>query len=336
MTRIWHDASGSKVSKFGDSMTGPLSFDYAPADVTLAGGGAVIIGQTTSQNIAIDNNEIESRNNGSIANLFIQASSGNTRFGGSSVPTEILDVTGNIQASGSVKVDDIVQKTAATGVTVEGVLIKANVITNSGAGTILSLSASDNSTLSIYNIFGVAITANDTYLAFQGNGSTIGSIAGTATSGLIAYNTFTGSHYTKVVDDIDNKIEQIEIEPNVLLEIVNDDNNQSHLFKTRICKTKGSKRAIGVYGGRNKDGMDMVLSIGTGFIWVANKGVDVSTGDYLISSDVEGCSELQTDEKIRWMPDNVYRNSTVAKSTNNIKWKEGENKRLVSCIYLGG
>ena len=72
----------------------------------------------------------------------------------------------------------------------------------------------------------------------------------------------------------------------------------------------------------------MVGSIGTGFIFVANKNKDIEIGDYLISSDILGCAELQNDD--------IYRNTTVAKITENVKWKLKEKKRLVKCIYLGG
>lgn len=72
----------------------------------------------------------------------------------------------------------------------------------------------------------------------------------------------------------------------------------------------------------------MVLSLGTGYVIVANKRKDIEIGDLLYSSDVAGCVELQDD-------DLVY-NYTVAKATEPIKWKQGEVTRTISCILMGG
>ena len=83
-----------------------------------------------------------------------------------------------------------------------------------------------------------------------------------------------------------------------------------------------------MWGGKNPDGKDLVLSIGTGYIWVANKGQDIEVGDYLMSSDVKGCAEKQEDD--------VLHNYTAAKAQELVKWKQNEKKRLIACILLGG
>ena len=223
-----------------------------------------------------------------------------------------------------------------------------------------------------------SVTASDTFIDFRSTTGSEGSIAGTASAGVLAYNTFTGSHFTQIID-------KTGLEPNMLLEIVDESitdfpqpvrikeeeevekdingkpiiigtdienpsgrkgnvykkrkviktevlpykaSAKGQLFKSRICQTKGSQSAVGVYLGTDKEGRDMIGSIGTGFIWVANKGKNINTGDYLISSDVLGCVELQ--------PDGIYRNTTVAKSTESIKWKQDEARRLIRCVYLGG
>ena len=215
-----------------------------------------------------------------------------------------------------------------------------------------------------------SVTAADTFIDFRSTTGSEGSIAGTASGGVIAYNTFTGSHYTYIID-------KTGLEPNILLEIVDEDiltsdwNNEAikytekeklkdvngndlkdaegniltknvekvriikheaspkgQLFKSRICQNKGSKAAVGVYGGTDRENRDLVLSIGTGFMFVANKGVNIAVGDYLISSDVAGCAELQTDD--------IQRSNTVAKATESITWAQGEAKRLIRVVYLGG
>lgn len=244
----------------------------------------------------------------------------------------------------------------------------------------LNLLGADNTTVQTIKINAAQadVTAADTFIVFRSATGSEGSIAGTASAGVVAYNTFTGSHYTQVLD-------KTNLEPNTLLEIVegkvdfkpilkeaehtvkaeeavsdkegniiytdilDEEGNpkpktifkdvitpatyyqaspKPQLFKTRICQTKGSKKAVGVYGGTDKEGRDLVLALGTGMIWVANKGENIEIGDYLISSATLGCSEKQTDD--------IYRNNTVAKATENIIWGAGEMKRLISCVYLGG
>jgi len=171
------------------------------------------------------------------------------------------------------------------------------------------------------------ITASNRFFTFRSTDGEIGAIQGTASPGVIAYNTFTGSHFTSVSEE-----DFEDLVPNILLEIVDGGVDPSiggeHLFRTRICRTRASKAAVGVWGGRDENGKDLVLSIGTGWVWVSNQGEDLEIGDYVCSSDVAGCVEKQ------W--DNLYRAETVAKVTQPVVWQPGEEKRLVGCIYLGG
>jgi hypothetical protein len=167
------------------------------------------------------------------------------------------------------------------------------------------------------------ITSADTFIAFTDSANTvIGSIAGTASSGVIAYNTFTGSHFTKIAER-----DGLEV-GHVLEACCGKFGERGQLFRSRICETKASKKAIGVYGGTDAEGNDLVLSIGTGFITVANRGENIEIGDYLTSSDIAGHAEKQVDD--------IYRSSTLAKATDDIIWAEGEERRTISCIYLGG
>jgi len=103
---------------------------------------------------------------------------------------------------------------------------------------------------------------------------------------------------------------------------------KSHLFKTQICSTKQSKKAIGIYGGTDDCGRDLCLSGGVGKVKLANKGRNLEIGDLLISSDIKGCCEFQSDDLIH--------NYTVAKITENVNWILNEKERLVNCVYLGG
>jgi len=103
---------------------------------------------------------------------------------------------------------------------------------------------------------------------------------------------------------------------------------KSHLFKTQICNTKQSKKAIGIYGGTDDCGRDLCLSGGVGKVKLANKGKNLEIGDLLISSDIRGCCEFQSDDLIH--------NYTVAKITEDVNWILNEKQRIVNVIYLAG
>ncbi len=167
------------------------------------------------------------------------------------------------------------------------------------------------------------VTAADVFVSFNSSSGQIGTIAGTGSSGVIAYNTFTGSHWTQVED-------VKEIFELALLcstgEVVSW--SQEQLTKTRLCSKDQDPSVLGAYGGRDNQGHDLALSIGTGYLWVVNKGQDLAIGDYLTSSDVKGYAQKQTD--------NIYRNYTAAKVMQPIKWQKNERSRKVAVIYEGG
>ena len=246
--------------------------------------------------------------------------------------------------------------------------------------------ASDNGTAitARINAAQASVDAGDTFIDFRSTTGSEGTIAGTAVAGVLAYNTFTGSHYTQVVDRVGLEIGMVleivdgtpvfepqlneaehtiqvdepvlDDEGNSVIEdvpVLDDEGNpktesksktkkveqvvpatyyvaspKPQLWKSQICKTQGSKAAIGVWIGTDREGRDMVASIGTGVIWLANTGKSLTVGDYLVSSDIAGCAELQTDD--------IYRSSTIAKLVEGIVWQPGEVTRLVKCIYLGG
>ena len=66
------------------------------SDVTPSGGGAMLVGRENQANIAIDNNEIMARNNGSTSPLFINADGGDVFVGAgdSRLIARVLTITG--------------------------------------------------------------------------------------------------------------------------------------------------------------------------------------------------------------------------------------------------
>ena len=250
-------------------------------------------------------------------------------------------------------------------------------IGNSTAGKVIVLAADNGTAYAAYiNATLANITTADTFMDFRSkiDEVSLGSIAGTAVSGVIAFNTFTGSHYTQV-----EAADRAELKPGILLEATGDPlvefpeivrdrgtakerrfkgTNPSHLVRSRISRTKGSKAAYGVWGGQDKEGRDLVLALGTGPCVVANKGEGLEVGDFLMSSDVPGLCEKQVASPFNFNLDDLpqpvaqviqhlvarvqelersgYRNSTVAKVMQPVAWGEGELRRKVPCIYLGG
>jgi hypothetical protein len=205
------------------------------------------------------------------------------------------------------------------------------------------------------------VTGADTFIDFRSSSGSEGSVAGTGVAGVIAYNTFTGSHFTVV-----RSSDRAELQPLMLLEIVDgplptmrahkqqrrfqvqktdrdtgetwvEDRieeyeakaaDKPHLFRTRICRTRKSKAAIGVFGGTDKEGRDMVLCMGTAPGLVTNTGKDIEIGDLLCSSDVPGHLEIQGDD--------ILRSTTIAKATQTVKWQAGETSRRVNLIFVSG
>jgi Chaperone of endosialidase len=51
------------------------------SDLTLTAGGSIVLGQTSGNNLVMDNNEVQARNNGNAANLHINANGGSVGIG---------------------------------------------------------------------------------------------------------------------------------------------------------------------------------------------------------------------------------------------------------------
>jgi hypothetical protein len=62
------------------------------SDVALAGGGFIQSGESTGANIAIDNNEIMARNNGSATTLYLNADGGTVEMGGNAIIDGSADI----------------------------------------------------------------------------------------------------------------------------------------------------------------------------------------------------------------------------------------------------
>ncbi len=85
-------------------------------DVSLTEPGYLTLGSTSGTNMAIDNNEIMARNNGSSANLILQNNLGNVGIGAVGIPNEKLDVAGSLKLTGGARLIKFETSQASAGI----------------------------------------------------------------------------------------------------------------------------------------------------------------------------------------------------------------------------
>jgi hypothetical protein len=192
----------------------------------------------------------------------------------------------------------------------------------------LDILAADNATAVIIGINATQanITGADKYVSFTSTTGEEANVIGTGVLGVIAYNTFTGSHKTRVKKPV--KILQLLEMTGTLIckrEFTQGCSPKEFLPHTRVCRTKNSKACYGVYAGPDDSGMDMALALGTGWILVANTGKNLRAGDRLMSSDVPGHAELA-----------YIDGHVIASLSQDVNWKKGEKLRKSACRYLMG
>jgi len=117
---------------------------------------------------------------------------------------------------------------------------------------------------------------------------------------------------------------------NVVAATYFESSGKSHLWKSRLARAiPANKLAIGVYLGTDKEGRDMVASIGTCVMWVSDDGGDIEAGDFLMSSSSLGCAQRQADD--------FQHNYTVGKATENLIWADegGKKRKRIKCLLVG-
>lgn len=136
-----------------------------------------------------------------------------------------------------------------------GDIILDGALINSGTVNILETPGlfvvGENDTTLVRVKFNANTAANgtaDTFIAFETTDGEIGDISGTADSGVIAYNTFLGSHYTDIVLQAGDILEN-----GMILEMTGNLMGNTRLAQTQICKTVASTKVYGIYGGTKPD-----------------------------------------------------------------------------------
>lgn len=199
-------------------------------------------------------------------------------------------------------------------------------------------------------------TASDVFVDFRSSSGSIGTIAGTASSGVIAYNTFTGSHWAKsdsiksrkvvkqsikevehLEEDLTTTVERIvtdvdtyesDILPGSVLVSTNTisdwgEGDTLYLPQVELSSEKEDKAVYGVYGGHDRDGDIIVLALGAGVIRVCDENGNIEVGDFLCTSSTSGHAMRYDGNDMRVV---------VAKARGTHKSGKG----LIPCTYLAG
>lgn len=187
--------------------------------------------------------------------------------------------------------------------------------------TKLHVLGADNSTASTIGINATSanVTTADVFISFTSTDGQIGSVAGTAVSGVIAYNTFTGAHWsqsntilktpkkikvkrndhtkegTSIPTVVEDEIDSFEttltpgtvlVSTDELCQWVNEINIT--LPKCVVSTSPKDPAVYGVYGGHDNDGDVLVLSVGTGIVLVCDEAGGIEVGDLLCTSSLAG------------------------------------------------
>lgn len=163
-------------------------------------------------------------------------------------------------------------------------------------------------------------TSDGTIISLRQNNTEEGTISVSGTT--VSYNAFTGSHYAWTDE---------QIERGMLVSLTGDnrnlrDNPQSEIIygvaKTAVAN---DSKVMGAYlalqesnKAYDESNPHLIMAVGNGEMWVADKGENINIGDYLISSDVAGHAQKDTGEFIV--------SHIIAKSAESIDWANVTNE----------
>ena len=165
---------------------------------------------------------------------------------------------------------------------------------------------------------------------YDGDGDSQGGIK--FTGGTVTYDPFTGAHHTKLQDDDAN------YDFGIILRIQSVERSQPKAVDYVCTQTTAAKdpAVLGVYNSNLKNAPDDhfhskhdVWALGDGYILVCSEGGDISTGDYICSSNTPGHGMKQDDD--------LMHNYTVAKASESVSWSEESSMmKLIACTYHCG
>jgi hypothetical protein len=297
-------------------------------DSALTGGGFIITGATNGLNLSIDDNEIMARSNGAASTLTLNNDGGNVsicpqgigRTGIGTAPTgaAVLTVYDSLWINGTqprldIGPDGFILMDDGADITITNGGLEVN--TPSAGSTFFNRTATDGSLIN-----------------FKNNGVTAGNIS--VFGSTVSYNTFTGSHHAWT---------DVPVAHGALVRLTGS-NHKAHagpncepVYGIETTTRANDPSAMGAYlappDASDPDSHHLVAAVGNGEMWVVDSGRgDLAPGDFLISSDVEGCAML--DDTERFTVGHV-----VARVAEPIRWADvkaspdGLRRALVSIFY---
>ncbi len=157
-------------------------------------------------------------------------------------------------------------------------------------------------------------TSDGTIISLRQAGVEEGTISVSGTT--VSYNAFTGSHYAWTEENLDK---------GMLVSLTGDNrnlhNNPQSEIVYGVAKTAvvNDSKVMGAYlslqesnKAYDESNPHLIMAVGNGEMWVADKGENINIGDYLISSDVVGHAQKDSGEFIV--------SHIVAKAAESIDW----------------
>lgn len=329
------------------------------SDIDLSGSSGVLqIGEPlnletgSGQHIAIDKNEIQSKDGATTASyLYLNASGGEVCFGEAAdrlgiLGSEIRSISGD-----TVRINDRL--------TVEGfATIGSSVTSGSRAAKFIGNSGNPNESTPGMNLFNPLVHIQDHqsdsmdgcalwiqlpnveeaamddgdpktegaefFVVFSGEDGSVGFIANQG--GSMVYGGFTGSHITPVDKDELHDLKTIGLIVSSNGIAMTDKAFSEPYVGTTLSRKEKDKSVLGVICERPRlydDGLVLsnwkkgvhgitVNSLGNGRIWVTNIAGNIENGDFICSSNIPGYGQMQDDD--------LMHNYTAAKSTEAIDW----------------
>jgi hypothetical protein len=135
-------------------------------------------------------------------------------------------------------------------------------------------------------------TSDGILMSFRRAGSEQGTIA--VGGGTVSYNAFTGSHYARLPEGVSNMQMGMLMTLTGSNSYLHDDSSSEIIYGVSSTAIANDSRVLGSYlalqtpGSYASNNPHMIMAVGNGVMWVADKGVNIEPGDYLISSDVAG------------------------------------------------
>lgn len=278
------------------------------SDVSAASGGYIQTGLATSANIGMDNNEIQARNNGATATLFLNAAGGRISIHGEVPGTEFeIEDNGNV----GIGTDAPEANLHVVGVTSIDGLLKIGTTNNSPEAPIDVVGESN--LVAIFDRRG----SDGTIVSLRNENDEEGTIS--VSGGTVSYNNFTGSHFGWTD----------EVLQRGALVVMTGANRAYHgreggepIYGVAASATANDSRCLGAYLGILEpqqpvtlDNPHQIMAVGNGEMWVVDSGRNIQPGDFLISSDMTGHAMIDD-------PERFAVGHVVARAAEPIDWSK--------------